>query len=243
MAVSQVDFGVAMALGVGPALGVMFLSLRRFDRPFTDYTLFDDRRVFFGLAMGMIFGVLAAFLTVNIGDFGFLVALVALFAVLLFEEMFKLVYLNRRRYRQRFDTTFYGVSLGAGIASTGVVGSVLASSSTLFTVETMGLLVLFSLNQSLIHVDSGVFIGFGATRGDMWVALEKAVAIRYGHMILLIWFIMQAPEPWSLVSSVTALGFAALVYHYVYTQLLPGTIPEDVQREMRRSRRSKAAKD
>jgi hypothetical protein len=67
MAVTQLEFGMALLLGIGPALALLYLSLRRFDRPFTDYTLFDDRRVFFGLAAGMVFGVFAALLEASIG--------------------------------------------------------------------------------------------------------------------------------------------------------------------------------
>ena len=52
-------------------------------------------------AAGMVFGVLAAFLESSIGSFEFLVGLTVLFGALLFEELFKLVYLNRRGYQGR----------------------------------------------------------------------------------------------------------------------------------------------
>ncbi|HEY7588041.1 MAG TPA: hypothetical protein VIB49_04760 [Thermoplasmata archaeon] len=244
MAVTQLEFGMALLLGIGPALALLYLSLRRFDRPFTDYTLFDDRRVFFGLAAGMVFGVFAALLEASIGGMDFLTSLVIFFGALLFEEMFKLVYLNRRGYQGRFDTTFYGVSLGVGAASTAVVGTVVwGNAPLLYNPEGLGLLILFSLNLSFIHADTGALIGFGASRKDMWLAFEKAVGIRYVHFLLLIWFLTQAPEPWSLIASLTGLTFAVIVYHYVYTQLLPGTLPEDIRREMRRERRARTAKD
>src|SRR3989304_2397845 len=44
------DFFVALLLGIGPALAILWTSLRRFDRPRVEHTLFDDRRVFGGPA-------------------------------------------------------------------------------------------------------------------------------------------------------------------------------------------------
>lgn len=244
MAVSQLEFGAALVLGIGPALAILFLSLRRFDRPFTEYTLFDDRRVFFGLAAGMVFGALAAVLESSIGSFEFLVGLTVLFGAILFEELFKLVYLNRRGYQGRFDTTFYGVSLGVGAASTGVVGTVVwGSTASLYSVEGLLLLILFSVNLSLINADTGAIIGFGAAHGDMWLALEKAVGIRFAHFLILLAFLMRAPQPWATLAVVTALVFAGIIYHYIYTQVLPGTLPEDIRREMRREERARTAKD
>src|SRR2546427_9443479 len=36
-----------------------------------------------------------------------------------YTTLFRSVWLNRRRYQGRFDTTFYGVPLGTGIAASG----------------------------------------------------------------------------------------------------------------------------
>lgn len=127
MPATQLEFGGALVLGIAPALAFLYLSLRRFDRPHTEYTLFDDRRVFGGLAVGLIVGALASILDTSVLAlaFDFVSSLVALFALFAVDEMFKLVYLNRKGYSGRFDTTFYGVSVGVGMAATVVVGSVI----------------------------------------------------------------------------------------------------------------------
>ncbi len=240
MASAQLDFSVALMIGIGPALGVMYWSIRRYDIPFTQYRLFDDRRLFGGFAVGMIFGAFAAFVEVNplAGIAGTFLGLVAFF---IFEESFKMVWLNRKAYSGRFDTTFYGVSVGVGVAATLAVANVLRNVATagfsIYVPESAFLLALFSVSLSLIHADTGVLIGFGASRGEIMWPFIKAILVRLAHAATLIAFLVQAPEPWSLITLVTSIAFALIVYHYAYTVLLPGTLPDDIRRELRREKR------
>ncbi len=239
MAVSQVDFSVALVLGLAPALGIMYWSIRRFDIPFTEYRLFDDRRLFGGLAVGMIFGAIAGFIEQTpLGDL--IGVVLALAAFLVFEESFKMVWLNRKAYRGRFDTTFYGVSVGVGTAAMLVVANVLAfitRGGTLYTPENLVLFALFSASLNLVQADTGVVIGFGASRGETMWPFVKAILVRLAHTAMLLAFSLGADEPWSLISVVTSIALAAILYHYVYTVLLPGTLPEEIRRELRREKR------
>src|SRR5229473_2579648 len=141
---SNLDFLVAFLMGILPGLAILWASLRRFDRPYVDHTLFDDRRVFESLAVGLIFGTVASVFAIvlprgDLASFG-----VAVAVSFVFEESFKMVWLNRRTYRGRFDTTFYGVPLGIGAAASGVIAAGWASQSTLYVPETLALLVLYS---------------------------------------------------------------------------------------------------
>jgi hypothetical protein len=243
---TNIDFFVAFLLGILPGLAILWASLRRFDRPQVEHTLFDDRRVFGSLAVGLIFGTVASIFTLSLprGDLaGFVVAIAVSFV---FEESFKLVWLNRRAYRGRFDTTFYGVPLGIGAAAAGVVAAGWASQSTLYVPETLALLVLYSFGLGLVNADTGALIGFGASRNDTWWAFMRALAVRFGHGVFLIPFLLgdQIGEPYAASSAVTSLGFALLIYYYVYREILPGTLPEDLRRELRRERRrAPAARD
>ncbi len=241
MAISQLDFSIALIMGLGPGLGVMYWSIRRFDIPFTQYRLFDDRRLFGGFAIGMIFGAIAGFVEqLPVGDV--VGVLLAFPAFVVFEESFKMVWLNRKPYRGRFDTTFYGVSVGVGVGGILAVANILhyvaAVGSAYYTPENVALFLLFSIGFNLVHVDTGALIGFGASRGEMMWPFIKAVLIRLGATVVLLAFSLpDVGEPWPAVSVVTAIVFAAIIYHYVYTVLLPGTLPEDIRREMRREKR------
>ncbi|MGI0148613.1 MAG: hypothetical protein ACREDF_03660 [Thermoplasmata archaeon] len=236
---SNVDFLVAFLLGIVPGLVILWTSLRRFDRPYVDHTLFDDRRVFGSLAVGLVFGTVASIFTLSLLQYAFdLISFaVALAAILVFEESFKLIWLNRRTYRGRFDTTFYGVPLGIGAAASGVVAAAWVSRETLYVPETFGLLLVYSIGLGLVNADTGALIGFGASRGDMWRSYLRAIVVRFAHGAFLFPFLLQVPEPFSAISVATSGGFAFLVYYYVYQRVLPGTLPDEIRRELRRERR------
>ncbi len=240
MASAQLDFSVALMFGLGPGLGVLYWSIRRFDIPFTQYRLFDDRRLFGGFAVGMIFGAVAGFVEqLPVGDV--LGVVLALPAFVVFEESFKMVWLNRKPYRGRFDTTFYGVSVGVGVGGILVVANILhyvsAAGSEFYTPENLVLFSLFSIGFNLVQADTGVLIGFGASRGEMMWPYIKAVLIRLAATAMILAFSLDTGEPWSLLSVATAIAFAAIIYHYVYTVLLPETLPDEIKREMRREKR------
>src|SRR5713101_2951649 len=240
---SNVDFLVAFLLGILPGLLILWASLRRFDRPQVDHTLFDDRRVFGSLAVGLIFGTVASIFALALPRPDLVSFAVAVGISFVFEESFKLAWLNRRAYRGRFDTTFYGVPLGVGAAASGVVAAVWLSLSRLYVPETLALLIVYSFGLSLVNVDTGALIGFGASRGDMWRPFLRALAVRVGHGLFLVPFLLgeQVGEPYAALSAATALGFAFIIYYYVYRVILPGTLPEEVRREIRRARRRAAA--
>ncbi len=244
------EFLVALLLGIGPALVLLWFSLRRFDRPFVDRTLFDDRRVFGSLAVGMIFGVVSSALNLSILVTDLTGSILLLVGILLLEELFKLIYLNRRGYRERFDTTFYGIAMGVGTASTTVVATVTwASTGQIYSVVVLPLIVLFSISISFVHADTGALIGFGASRGDLWRSFGRALLVRYAHVALMSPFILASGQPSNpailvpaVIGLLTSIAFAAIVYEYVYVIVLPGTLPEDLRRELRRERRARPVK-
>ncbi len=234
---SNLDFFVAFLLGIVPGLVILWSSLRRFDRPHVARTLFDDRRVFGSLAVGLIFGAVASVFTVVLPGGDLSNFAVAVGITILFEESFKLAWLNRGSYRGRFDTTFYGVPLGIGAAASGVIVAGWASQATLYVPETLVLLIIYSFGLGLVNADTGALIGFGASRGETWGAFLRALAVRFANGAFLAPFLLRVPEPYAAISAVTSLGFAFLIYFYVYSQILPGTLPEDLRRELRRERR------
>src|SRR2546430_1139689 len=164
---SNLDFLVAFLLGILPGIWILWTSLHRFDRPYVDRTLFDDRRVFGSLAVGLVFGTVASVFALSIPRVDIVGILVAVSASFLFEESFKLVWLNRRAYQGRFDTTFYGVPLGTGIAASGVVAAAWASRESLYVPETFILLVIYSIGLGLINADTGALIGLSFPGGNV----------------------------------------------------------------------------
>src|SRR2546426_458808 len=118
---SNLDFLVAFLLGILPGIWILWTSLHRFDRPYVDRTLFDDRRVFGSLAVGLVFGTVASVFALSIPRVDIVGILVAVSASFLFEESFKLVWLNRRAYQGRFATDFYAALSVATAAGFGLI--------------------------------------------------------------------------------------------------------------------------
>ena len=47
---------ITSIIGFGPALAVIWYTLMKYDYPYVEGACFDDRRVFFLLAIGMVMG-------------------------------------------------------------------------------------------------------------------------------------------------------------------------------------------
>ncbi|TLZ70980.1 MAG: hypothetical protein E6K10_06255 [Methanobacteriota archaeon] len=239
MADEQLRFAISFVVGVGPAILLMWVSLRRFDHPYAPKTLFDDRRVFLAFAVGMGFGALSSSLTFAVSTSG-LGIVFPLIAVALFEESFKLVYLNRKGYRGRFDTTFYGVSLGVGSAATLVMASVFNANPTLLqspeVPALIAALVLLSLSMTMVLASTGAIIGFGTSQSKVLGYFVRAFLVRFSHLAILLFFFVAPPD--EAVLGFSSLGasliFAGVVYAFVYREILPETLPKDIRRSLRR---------
>ena len=237
MADEQLRFSIAFIVGIGPAVLLMWHALRRFDYPLAPKALFDDRKVFFAFAVGIGFGALSSSLTFAISTSG-LSIVVPLIAVALFEESFKVVYLNRKGYRGRFDTTFYGVSLGVGSGAALVMASVFNANPTLLQNPALPVLVaalaLYSLSMAMVLASTGGLIGFGTSKSKVFGYFLRAFLVRFSHLAILMFFFLGDDPVLAPASLAASLVFAGIVYAFVYREVLPETLPKDIRRELRR---------
>jgi len=239
LADDQLRFSIAFIVGIGPAILLLWVSLRRFSYPLAPKSLFDDRKVFFAFAVGLAFGAVSGSLTLAISTSG-LGIILPLIAVALFEESFKVVYLNRKGYRGRFDTTFYGVGLGVGSGATLVMASVFTNAGLLRSPDLpilVGGLLLFALSLSAILASTGGLIGFGTSQSKVLGYFLRAFLVRFSHLAILLFFFLYQPgdNPAAAILSLAgSLVFAGIVYAFVYREILPETLPKDLRRELRR---------
>ncbi|TLZ51899.1 MAG: hypothetical protein E6K18_03840, partial [Methanobacteriota archaeon] len=167
-------FLVSGLIGFGPSIAVLYHALRTYDYPYTAKAYFDTRRVFLALAVGMIVGTVSGAIVVGLrGGISSLLSLVLVLLLLaLFEEGFKLVYLNRKGYRGRFDTTFVGLSLGIGVSAIVAAGSSYVNGPALFTPSSVVTLLGFSASLGLVHGATGAILGYGCSKGEILVAFS-----------------------------------------------------------------------
>ncbi len=165
---------LAAALGIGPALALMFLTLRDYTYPKVERPFFDDRKLFLLLAAGMVIGV-AVYVLQSYFNLGYLL-FALLFAV--FEELIKLIVLNMPRFARKLDTSFYGLSFGLGIGSTMAFGAVFYTLQQSDGLSVLGWLavVLLGFQMVLLHASAGAMIGTGSARGEVWGYFAQAAS-------------------------------------------------------------------
>jgi hypothetical protein len=233
------DMLIAGAIGFAPAIALMFYTLRNYTYPAVERPFFDDRKVFFMFAMGIMIGVVLA--SVNYlflsGDASSLIVYAILFALV--EELTKFVILNLKRFLQKLDTTFYGVTLGLGIGSTSGFGAAFFALSAL-----KGLvgpldyvfLILLATQLVLLHGATATTIAIGSARGNPWPFLKQAIMVHLAVNLLMVPYYL-GETPLGYISFALSLGFLAFYYRHVYSTMIPEVVSEALSRMKHASKR------
>lgn len=229
------DWGMMMAaaLGVGPALALMFYTLRDYTYPQVERPFFDDRKLFLMLAVGMVIGVVVYVLQ-SYFDLGFIL-FALLFAVL--EELIKLVILNMPRFSRKLDTSFYGFALGLGIGSTMAFGAVFYTmqQSDMDLLAWITVLVL-AVQMVLLHASTGALIGTGSARGEMWGYFAQAGLVHIGFNLL-----MAIPLNFdNIIAAWAGVILATLLVAYYYLQVHRHLLPSVVKDALTAMKQAKA---
>ena len=233
------DMFIAGAIGFAPAILLMFYTLKNYTYPAVERPFFDDRKVFFMFAVGIIIGVVLSsinYLVVN-GDASSLILFAFLFALL--EELAKFVILNMKRFLQKLDTTFYGVTLGLGMGSTTGFGAAFFALTALN--GTAGpldyiFLILLSTQLVLLHGATATTIAIGSARGNPWPFLIQAIMVHLAVNLLMVPYYL-GETPLGYISFALALGFLALYYRHVYGTMIPEQVSVALSRMKHASKR------
>jgi hypothetical protein len=233
------DMFIAGAIGFAPAILLMFYTLKNYTYPAVERPFFDDRKVFFMFAVGIMLGVVLASLNYLFvyGDAFALVVYAFLFALV--EELLKYVILNMRRFLQKLDTTFYGVTLGLGIGSTTGFG---AAFFALTALKGTGgpfdylLLVLLAVQLVLMHGATATTIAIGSARGNPWPFLIQAIMVHLAVNLLMVPYYL-GENPLGFISFALALGFLVMYYRYMMRTMIPDVVSEALSRMRRASKR------
>ena len=122
--------GLAMILGIGPALAMMFIGVRNYTYPRVEQPFFSDPTFFGMLVVGMVAGSVLFFAMAVLG-FATNIVLMVLMAIV--EVMAMVVVMNLRRFRGKSDSVFYGYALGLGMACGMSTGICFVTTSTVKT--------------------------------------------------------------------------------------------------------------
>ncbi|MFQ6013474.1 MAG: hypothetical protein ACE5LS_07510 [Thermoplasmata archaeon] len=234
------EFFAAGAVGIGPAFLLMFYTLRRYEYPYMKEALFRSERLFLSFAIGLVVGVITAVVFNTFQVANTVAALLALIAVAVFEESFKLVYLNYKLFQGKFDAVFYGSALGFGTAATFSMAfafQVFTGPAAVLTALSVALLLILSLAMNALHFYTGSVQGSGAGRGTPWWSYLQALGARGVFALLLAPFfaVREVLNPAVLVGSLlAATGIALYLFWNAYVHVIPNSLPADVRRRLRR---------
>jgi hypothetical protein len=226
------DLFIAAAIGIGPALALMYWSLRNYTYPKVKQPFFDDRVVFTYLAIGLVIGV-AVYAVQSSFDMAFLL-FALLFAVL--EEMVKLVLLNLRRFRGKLDTPFYGLTIGLGVGGAMGFGAVFQSLPVLsfgdapIALFNAVILVIIAVQFCLLHGSNGAIIGVGVAKSMPFSYFSQAVLYHLAFNMLMIGFYLPLSVPFNYLALIAATIVVIYSYWHVHYRVLPDIISKAVER-------------
>jgi len=266
---SQMGMFLASILGLVIPIFIMFWTFKGYDKHL------DDQLIFLSLVLGFAVGMVTALIyRWTIAYYFPNLTNIVIFVVLMmmlpfFDNLLKLIILNMKKFGDRFDTTFYGASLGAGISSmvimskafeyftngpiaqwkeeVGTDGSTDSEIKELLAQDHYSLagLLFFTIAIVLINVSIGIYIGYGCHKRKSMRYVLKATLISVPFwIILLLWY---AAGEW-VIMCVGAL-YAGFVYYQLFYRekiqetVLPGYVPTVIQRkDLRKKGRMKKGK-
>lgn len=221
----------AGVLGFGPAMVLLYFTLKNYTYPKVEKPFFDDRKLFAFFALGVVLGmVIYAFET-----WGSLVSssytiLLLIMGFALMEELMKLVILNFPRFQKKVDTAFYGLSMGLGIAATYTFAKVYVFLNDIGgkpQVADLAVASMLGLLFVLLHGSTTALIGIGVARGDVNGYFPEALLIHIGFALMYeSFFAGILSEPWNLIGLVGAAAVAFYGYRKVHTLSLPVLIQD-----------------
>lgn len=224
-------FGLAMVLGIGPALILMYLGVRNYTYPRVEQPFFSDPRFFMLLVVGMIAGSVLFF---ALRVLGFTTNVVYMVLMAVIEVMAMIVVMNLKRFRGQSDSIFYGYALGLGMSCGLSTGIVFVVASTIETIDaSVAVIVLMSVSFSLMLGAVGTTVGEGIARHRvMEFALQAAIpAIIFN---ILLWVLFQNPEDYGVlyyVCLVVMVAVSAYMFYRTMYQRLPQIVREVLKME------------
>ena len=217
-------FGLAMLLGIGPALILMYLGVRNYTYPKVEQPFFSDPTFFILLVVGMIAGSILFFAMIAMG-----------FASNVVEAMVLVVVMNLKRFRGKSDSVFYGYALGLGMSCGLSTGIVFVTASTVETFDaSVIVLVLISVSMSLMLGACGTTVGEGIARHRvMEFALQAMIPLIIYNILLTV--LLQGGELGGIVAyyicAAVALVFGAVLYYRTMLIRLPQIVREVLKME------------
>ena len=226
-------FGLAMVLGIGPALAMMYLIVRNYTYPKVEQPFFSDASFFLLFFVGLVAGS-ALFFAMRVLGFASNIIYMVLMSVI--EVMAMVVIMNLKRFRGKSDSVFYGYALGLGIASgmsMGICYSMAVLLGDIGLDASIVILFVIAITIVLIMGACGTNVGEGIARHRVMEFALQALLLLVAYNMLLTGLI-QNGDSGGVMFYACAILMVVLSVAYFYRTLmikLPGVVREVLKME------------
>ena len=226
-------FGLAMVLGIGPALAMMYLIVRNYTYPKVEQPFFSDASFFLLFFVGLVAGS-ALFFAMRVLGFASNIIYMVLMSVI--EVMAMVVIMNLKRFRGKSDSVFYGYALGLGIASgmsMGICYSMAVLLDDIGLDASIVILFVIAITIVLIMGACGTNVGEGIARHRVMEFSLQALLLLVAYNMLLTGLI-QNGDSGGVMFYACAILMVVLSVAYFYRTLmikLPGVVREVLKME------------
>ncbi|MFO1532318.1 MAG: hypothetical protein ABR562_01245 [Thermoplasmatota archaeon] len=253
---------VAAVLTLLPAMGLLWLYLRRYEG------YFEQNRLFFALVVGLFAGTAVRFVEVALfpfdnprllqpeGDFstGTLVYSFAytMLGLAVLETFAKTAILGAKKFRARKDTPYYGAAVGLGFGAMWTIqviaspthGLVFDAASGKMVTTTPALvldLFVFLLGMGLLlaQAASAIWVGRGSGEGRLWRgAMQGTFWLAPG--LGMFWVFLNGGD--QVYPAIGAVAWGIFAMAFADRRVLERIVPQDVRDMVRRERRRETRK-
>lgn len=224
--------GLAMLLGIAPALALMFIGVRNYTFPKVEQPFFSDPTFFMLFVVGLVEGA-AIFAAMSVFRAPSSIILMALVSVI--QIMAMVVVLNLRRFRGKSDSIFYGFALGLGNScglATGFCWIMYAVTDSGLAIDASVVsLVFISVSMALIVGSCGTTVGEGIARHRVMEFALQALLPMVAYNMLLAAALTNGNSTMFYAFLAMMLVLGAFYYYYVMCRRLPGMVREVLRME------------
>lgn len=223
-------FYVAAVMAFAPALVLMYVLLRPYTYPKSDYAYFSDPSFFILFSVGLIAGVIMFLVYTYVMN-----SVITVIVYAIVQVMVIVVCMNLKRYRGKSDSIFYGFGFGLGIGATSGTGFIyyLSTMSSKLGAD-MGLLdytFLFVMALSMVFQFSalGTTVGDGIARHEPMQYAIQAMIYNFVYWIVFTLALYNDDALYIYLSAAMCLVISVFYLMYAYRKEI-GTMVADVQR-------------
>ena len=234
-------------IGIIPGAVILFTALGKYDGKF------DDRKVFFSFAIGIVGGAVFGIFHVMLDTWALIsIANSVVVFVLVFafaQIMYLVVLVNRKGLQQKHDAIFAGMSLGVGSGSFVVVyllhwlTNAVEGSGASLAVTDYAVMFTLSISYALVWGAAGIYAGLFSYHQDRDYIVNGVVVFSLYALVIIPFRTGLLGSLWVWGGSL-ALGLlmSAVIFFYTYRQI-DDHLPVEMEKQMRREARKRSRED